>query len=186
MAVIAVLYPKSLSLEANSQRAGCKGEGNTVKVKNTAALANKGTRYKATFLNRVVSADYRELLRTSEKEVLSTLNISTDAFNAYHTGMKLVTQKNPDHTGTAYTIFKDYPISVAAKTGTAQGGIPTASDHGAFVCYAPAEDPQIAIAIYGEKAGHGSTLGTIARDIMDVYFEVGDVGDVPTYENKLS
>ena len=75
---------------------------------------------------------------------------------------------------------------MAAKTGTAQGGIPTTSDHGAFVCYAPAEDPQIAIAIYGEQAGHGSTLGTIARDIMDVYFDVGEVGDVPVYENKLS
>ena len=149
-------------------------------------MANKGTRYRATFLNRVVSADYRQLLRTSEKEVLSTLDISQDAFNAYHTGMKLVTQKNPDHTGTAYSIFKNYPISVAAKTGTAQGGILTASDHGAFVCYAPADNPQIAIAIYGEKAGHGSSLGTIAKDMLDVYFDVDEVGDVLTYENKLS
>ena len=152
----------------------------------TAALANKGTRYRATFLNRVVSADYRQLLRTSEKEVLSTLDISQDAFNAYHTGMKLVTQKTADHTGTAYSIFKNYPISVAAKTGTAQGGILTASDHGAFVCYAPADNPQIAIAIYGEKAGHGSSLGTIAKDMLDVYFDVDEVGDVLTYENKLS
>ena len=75
---------------------------------------------------------------------------------------------------------------MAAKTGTAQGGILTASDHGAFVCYAPADNPQIAIAIYGEKAGHGSSLGTIAKDMLDVYFDVGEIGDVPTYENKLS
>ena len=152
----------------------------------TAALANKGTRYKATFLNRVVSADYRSLLAHSEKQVMSTLEISEDAFKAYFTGMRLVTQKTADWRGTAYTTFQDYPIAVAAKTGTAQSGQNNASDNGAFVCYAPAEDPQIAIAIYGEKAGHGSTLGSIARDIMDVYFEVGDVGDVPTYENKLS
>ncbi len=152
----------------------------------TSALANRGTRYKATFLNRVVSADYRSLLRHSEPEVLSTLEISDDAYQAYFTGMRLVTQKTADFSGTAYSTFKNYPIAVAAKTGTAQSGQTNASDHGAFVCYAPADDPQIAIAIYGEKAGHGNTLGTIARDMLDIYFEVGEVGDVIVSENKLS
>ena len=152
----------------------------------TAALANRGTRYKATFLNRVVSADYRSLLLESERQVLSTLVISDDAYLAYTSGMRLVTQKTEDWTGTAYSTFKNYPIAVAAKTGTAQSGNKNASDHGAFVCYAPADDPQIAIAIYGEKAGHGSWLSTIARDILDIYFEVGEVGDVVTNENKIS
>ena len=152
----------------------------------TAALANKGTRYRATFLNRVVSADYRSLLRESEKEVLSTLEISADAHNAYHTGMQMVTQRGPEWNGTAQAIFRNYPIQVAAKTGTAQNGQGTASDNGAFVCYAPANDPQIAIAIYGEKAGHGSSLATIARDILDVYFDVGEAADVTTHENKIS
>ena len=152
----------------------------------TAALANKGTRYKATFLNRVVSADYRSLLAHSEKQVLSTLEISDDAFNAYFTGMRLVTQKTEEWRGTAYTTFQDYPIAVAAKTGTAQSGQTNASDHGTMVCYAPADDPQIAIAIYGEKAGHGSSVTTIAKDILDIYFEVGEVGDVITAENQLS
>lgn len=151
----------------------------------TATLANRGTRYKATFLNRVVSSDYRQLLRESEKQVLSTLDISDDAYLAYTTGMKLVTQKTEDWTGTAYSTFKNYPISVAAKTGTAQGNR-NSSDHGAFVCYAPADDPEIAIAIYGEKAGHGSQLATIARDILDIYFEVGEIGDVVTNENRVS
>ena len=152
----------------------------------TMALANRGTRYKATFLNRVVSDDYRTLLLESEKTVLSTLEISDDAYMAYKTGMELVTAKTEDWTGTAYSTFKNYPIKVAAKTGTAQSGSKTASDNGAFVCYAPAEDPQIAIAIYGEKAGHGSSLTTIARDILDVYFQVGQIGDVDTFENAVS
>ena len=150
-----------------------------------ATLANRGTRYKATFLNRVVSSDYRQLLKESNKEVLSTLEISDDAYLAYTTGMKLVTQKTEDWSGTAYGTFKNYPVSVAAKTGTAQGNR-NSSDHGAFVCYAPADDPQIAIAIYGEKAGHGSQLATIARDILDIYFEVGEAGDVITNENQVS
>ena len=151
-----------------------------------ATLANRGTRYKATFLNRVVSADYRELLAQSEITVLSTLDISDDAYLAYSQGMKLVTEYGAERNGTAAPTFDGYPIKVAAKTGTAQSGIRDASDHGAFVCYAPADDPQIAIAIYGEKAGHGSSLAEIARDILDIYFEVGEIGDVPVYENQLS
>ena len=54
------------------------------------------------------------------------------------------------------------------------------------MCYAPADEPEIAIAIYGEKAGHGNTLASIARAMLDNRFEIGEVGDVPTYENKLS
>ena len=148
-------------------------------------LANKGTRYKATFLNRVVSSDYRTRLYQNETTVLSTMDIPEDAYKAYSEGMCLVTNKT-DWTGTAYSTFKDYPVTVAAKTGTAQNGIHNASDNGAFICYAPAEDPQIAIAIYGEKAGHGSSLATIAKEMLDVYFEVGEAGDVITSENKVS
>ncbi len=150
-----------------------------------ATLANRGTRYRATFLNRVVSSDYRSLLYQNEPSVLSTMDISDDAYKAYSEGMYLVTHKTEDWTGTAYETFKNYPIVVAAKTGTAQNGgdLP---DNGAFVCYAPADDPQIAIAIYGEKAAHGSSLAVIAKAMLDVYFEVGEIGDVVTYENKLS
>ncbi len=148
-------------------------------------LANRGTRYRATFLNRVVSADYRKLLYQNEISVMSTMEISDDAYKAYTEGMCLVTDRT-DWTGTAYYTFQDYPVKVAAKTGTAQNGQTKASDNGAFICYAPAEDPQIAIAIYGEKAGHGSSLAQIAKEMLDVYFEVGEVGDVNTNENEIS
>ena len=148
-------------------------------------LANRGTRYKATFLNRVVSADYRELLVHNEVEVMSTFEINDDAYKAYTEGMYLVTQKT-DWTGTAYSTFKDYPIKVAAKTGTAENGILDASANGAFVCYAPLDDPQIAIAVYGERVGHGSSLAVIAKNILDIYFEVGEAGDVTAYENQIS
>ena len=145
-------------------------------------LANRGTRYQATLLNRVVSSDYRSLLLESKASALSHLEISDEAYEAYTTGMKLVASESG---GTAYRVFQNYPISIAAKTGTAETGM-AGSDNGAFVCYAPAENPQIAIAIYGEKAGHGSTLASLAKAILDVYFEVGEIGDVNIYENGLS
>ncbi len=150
----------------------------------TTTLANKGTRYRATFLNRVVSADYRSLLYENQVSVMSTMDISDDAYAAYSQGMLLVTKKT-EWTGTAYSTFKDFPIDVCAKTGTADTN-PNFPANGAFVCYAPADDPQIAIAIYGEKAGHGSSLAIIARAMLEAYFDVDEIGDVITYENQLS
>ena len=148
-------------------------------------LANKGTRYKATFLSRVVSADYRQLLLRSEKTIAHQMDISDDAYVAYSTGMNLVT-KYTNLSGTAAKIFNTYPIEICAKTGTAQTGSNVSSDHGAFVCYAPMAEPEIAIAIYGEKAGHGSSMAEVAKGILDVYFEVGEAGEVPVYENQAS
>ena len=151
-------------------------------------LANQGVRMRATFLNQVVSSDYRTRLYVNQPEILSTLDISDEAFSSYNTGMQMVTSYISKYlVGTAYATFHDYPIPVAGKTGTAQHGITTASDNGAFLCYAPAgSQPKIAIAIYGERAGHGSSMAIVARDMLDVYFEVGDLSDVPTYENQPS
>ena len=145
-------------------------------------LANRGTRYKSTFLNRVVSSDYRQLLVQNEVAVQSTLTISDEAYRAYTKGMQQAAH-SPD--GTAYTVFKNYPVTICAKTGTAQTGA-GGSDHGAFICYAPADNPRIAIAVYGEKAGHGSTLATVAKAVLDIYFEVGEIGNVTIYENQVS
>ncbi len=149
----------------------------------TATLANKGNRYKATFMNRVVSSDYRTLLEENKTMLLSHLDISEETYATYSKGMHMVTSTTY---GTAYTAFKGYPIKVAGKTGTAETGIHGTSDNGAFVCYAPLDDPQIAIAVYVEKGGHGSSLATVAKSILDVYFDVDEIGDVNSFENQIS
>lgn len=150
-----------------------------------ASLAKRGTRYKATFLNRIVSADYRTLIEEKQEQIVSTLEIKEDAYRAYLEGMIMVAHESG---GTAYSTFKNYPIQVAAKTGTAQHDKTDRSDHGAFICFAPAKAPQIAIAIYGEYAGHGASLAVVARSMLDEFFknELGEIGDVSTYENQLS
>ena len=135
-----------------------------------ATMANQGTRYRATFMNRVVSSDYSKVTYQGTSEILSQFAMSDASYEAIATGMEKCAHESG---GTARKIFKDYPVTICAKTGTAQTDIPNSSDNGAFVCYAPADDPQIAIAVYGEKAGHGSSLGEIARSVLDVYFSVG-------------
>lgn len=144
------------------------------------ALANQGTRYKATFLDRVVSADYRQLVYENKAQILTTMPISDVAYQTYLQGMKEVASVNG---GTAYSVFKGYPIPVAAKTGTAEDN-PTASANGAFICFAPADNPQIAVVVYGEKIGGGSRLAGVAKEILDLYFGLS-TGQVETPENGV-
>ena len=94
--------------------------------------------------------------------------------------MKDVTRKR---NGTAWRIGRDAPYTIAAKTGTAQVfGLKENQkydpsklhrrlhDHALFIAFAPAEDPQIAVAVVVEHGGHGgSAAGPVARAVMDYH-----------------
>ena len=135
------------------------------------ALANQGTRYSATFLSRVISWDYQDLILEHAPEIASQLEMSDDAKLCISEGMYLTTQE-----GTAEEYFKYYPVKVACKTGTAQwqgttsSGAFGGSDHASFVLYAPADDPEIAIAVYVEKGSKGGNLSNVCIPILDAYF----------------
>ena len=146
-------------------------------------LANKGVRNKATFMKRIVSADYQELLAENTPKVVSELKMQPTTIEAYFDGMTKVVNESG---GTGYNAqWSLLPETVAGKTGTAQQ-FWGASDNAAFVCFAPVDDPEIAIAIYVEKGAHGSDMATIAWAVLSEYFNVGTVSDVTVYENYVS
>ena len=147
-----------------------------------ATVANKGVRMKATFLNRVVASDYRTLILENEPTVMSTMKMSNATYSTIVQGMKQVIS---GPSGTARNTMNDLSVEVAAKTGTAETGR-LGSDDGSFVCFAPADDPEIAIAVFGEKAAHGSTLGRVAKEIIEYYFYQEQASSVVTHENQLS
>ena len=143
------------------------------------AVANKGTRYAATFLKRVVSADYSELVEENTREVLSVTKMSNDTVEAVFDGMRQVVTS-----GSAASAFRGFDIKVCGKTGTAEhetGG----SSNGAFICFAPMDKPEIAVAVYGEKAGSGAYMGRVARAVLEAYFGADETSDAETYENKV-
>lgn len=161
-------------------------------------LANKGTRMKATFLSRVVSSDYRTLIKENQPEIANRLEMASTTIESYWTGMrKVITQMG----GTATAYFggpKDlygegdgvWPLKdevlVYAKTGTAQHAS-LGSDHGAFICFAQKKDaaaPDIAIALYGEKVAHGSWLAPVAEQILLSYYEMDAASEVTAFENQ--
>ena len=161
-------------------------------------LANKGTRMKATFLSRVVSSDYRTLIKENQPEIANRLEMASTTIESYWTGMrKVITQMG----GTATAYFggpKDlygegdgvWPLKdevlVYAKTGTAQHAS-LGSDHAAFICFAQKKDaaaPDIAIALYGEKVAHGSWLAPVAEQILLSYYEMDAASEVTAFENQ--
>ena len=144
-----------------------------------AAVANKGTRYAATFLKRVVSADYSTLVEENTREVLSVTEMSNDTVAAVFDGMRQVVTS-----GSGASAFRGFDIEVCGKTGTAEheaGG----SSNGAFICFAPMDDPEIAVAVYGEKAGSGVYMARVARQVLEYYFSADDLSDSVTYENRV-
>ena len=146
-----------------------------------ATLANQGTRYKATFLKRVISSDFSSLLYENQAQIAGHLNISKSTYETYLDGMLRVTSVSG---GTAYSVFRDYPVEVAGKTGTAQIGNNMPAN-GSFVCFAPARDPQIAMSVYGEKSASGAQMSKVAKAVLDKFFEVGSLGSGDVFENEL-
>lgn len=133
-----------------------------------ACIANKGTMYRATFLRRAVSSDFQSLVADNDYTPMATNLISAYEWQIIYDGMRLCVTE-----GTGKDL-SDYPIAVCAKTGTAQHGT-GGSDHGAFVCWAPADDPEIAIAVYVEHGASGSNFAEVAADVMDYYFNTKDM-----------
>jgi penicillin-binding protein 2 len=128
-----------------------------------ATIANGGERHALTILSRVKSADYGENILTQTPRTLNTI-AGSDYIEMLQEGMRAAAQS-----GTAAPVFKDYKISVAAKTGTVQIDASNVNN-GMFVCYAPADEPEIAISVAIEKGGSGATIMEIARTVLDYYY----------------
>ncbi|HHE33278.1 MAG TPA: penicillin-binding protein 2 [Chlorobaculum parvum] len=93
-----------------------------------------------------------------------TLPISKETFSIIKKGMQGVVEKD-EGTG---NLARVPGVTVAGKTGTAQN--PHGKDHAWFICFAPVENPKIAIAVLVENAGYGGSISApIARQMIDYY-----------------
>ncbi len=135
-------------------------------------IANKGYYYTPHFVDKIdgeTEEDTTLLNKYRRKHAVLT-NISDAAYNEVIDGMQDVVES-----GTA-RIAKIPGIDVCAKTGTAQnftildGRKLELPNNSMFVCFAPKENPRIALAVTVENAGFGATwAGPIARILMEKY-----------------
>ena len=87
-------------------------------------------------------------------------------------------------TSTLAPYFNSCVVDAGAKTGTAQLGA-NLTNNGVFVCFAPYENPEIALAIVIEKGGSGAALASAAVEMINAYFSSDDVGVAILPENQL-
>ncbi|WMJ82746.1 peptidoglycan D,D-transpeptidase FtsI family protein [Oscillospiraceae bacterium LTW-04] len=130
-----------------------------------ATLARRGVRMKLSLVKSISSYyNWEETISTHTPEVADTLGADPSIFDPVIDGM---VQASHDVRGTAYRYLGDYPVMVASKTGTPQTNeFPNST----FICFAPADDPQIAIAVVIEKGWHGYTGAPVARAVLDSFF----------------
>ena len=130
-----------------------------------ATLANGGTRYKMHLIDKVKSSD-GSVTQQTEEVVENIMEIDRANLDAVYEGLRLVTQGSK---GTLRNVFKDFPIDVAAKSGTAEEN-KNNSSHSWFVGFAPYDNPQIAVTVmipFGDVSG--SPAAVTARNIIGEY-----------------
>ena len=113
----------------------------------TAAIANRGFYYTP----HIVKSIENDTMPSRFLEPKNTL-IDSSHFSLVIKGMQEVVENEELGTSTAAKINN---IVVCGKTGTAEN--PHGEDHSIFIAFAPKEKPQIAIAVYVENGGWGST-----------------------------
>ncbi|MDP9227441.1 MAG: penicillin-binding protein 2 [Actinomycetota bacterium] len=86
--------------------------------------------------------------------------------------------------GTSYPVFGNFPLDVAGKTGTAERGT-TVQDQSWYVALAPADDPEIVIAVTVERAGFGVDVAApIAARMLENHFKLPLTPPVPVPARK--
>ena len=132
-----------------------------------ATIATGGVRLQTHFLDKITDYTGETVLEEYEPVELYDAGLSGDVLGVVQAGMQMVATE-----GNAGTVFANYPVSIACKTGTAEtstgknGTEPNLS----FICYAPADDPEIAVAVMIEQGNTGNYAKNVAKDILDQYF----------------
>ena len=142
-----------------------------------AALANGGTVHSAHLLKELRSYDGSEVVEKNDPEDISTVKASDTTWQLVHEGMAKVTGED----GTAATVFENYSIPVAGKSGTAQRY--GKQDSGLFISYAPYTNPEIAVCVVIEGGDSGNNVAPVVRDIYDYYFYGSQTADYTTEQN---
>ncbi len=141
-------------------------------------IANKGERMQTHLVSAVKSYDFKDTIEETQPQVVETVDATAEAFETVHEGMVAATALG----GTSYYQWMGFPYTVASKTGTPEG---TTTLSSTYICYIPAEDPEIAITVVLENGGQGYTGAPIARLIAEEYFATKDEKELITPYSEL-
>ena len=131
-------------------------------------VANKGYLYNVSLIDSITSPEGK-ILSQREPTLIHRLEHSDEYLPYIHQGMKGVV----DESGTAKKYFRnwEYQDQIAAKTGTAQVTSIDLENNAWFVCFAPYENPEIAVACFIPNGYSGSESSIAPRDFIEWYMK---------------
>lgn len=134
------------------------------------AVANKGTVYNLTLLNKLTDSE-GNTIEDYSASVYNNIDISDSSWYSIQEGMHQVALNT--------SAFKDLDLTIAGKTGTAQQS-KSHPNHALFIGYAPYENPQIGIAIRIANGYTSANAAAMAADIFRYRFGLIDEEELLT------
>ena len=152
-----------------------------------ATLSNGGYRNEVTIIDEIKTYNNKDINYQNKKKS-KRIDLKDYKYLDYvKKGMHMVTMEG----GTASSVFRNFPIEVGAKTGTAEkDGISPVTgteydNYAWFVAFAPYDDPQIAVATVIFQGGHGGYAAPVSRDIIAEYLGLNNENEEINFKNKL-
>ena len=133
-------------------------------------MATSGNVFKLTLLDKVMNPK-GEVIQEYEPEIEDVVNISSNIWDVIHDGMRRVIQ--------THSQFDGLGVEVAGKTGTAELDLHH-PNHGLFIGYAPASDPEYAVAIRIANGYSSGNACLIANDIFKYMYNLADKDSILT------
>lgn len=133
-------------------------------------VANSGTCYYLTLIDKITDSE-GVVLEEHEPDIRNTVELPQEYWDAIHLGMRQVVENK--------TYFSNLAVNVAGKTGTAEQ-TSSRPNHALFVCYAPYEEPEIAMTVripFGYSSDHAAQA---ARDIIKYYYGLAEEEELIT------
>ena len=157
-------------------------------AKYISSIANGGTVVQPTIVKTILNADGTEVPKEEIDNFVNQklgidntddgIQINPENIQIAREGMRMATSEAG---GTAYSRFKDFKVEVAGKTGSAEAGVDENQKdivNAWFVCFAPYENPEVAVVVLVENGGHGNYAAEVARDVLDQYFGMNETSSV--------
>ena len=138
-------------------------------------VANGGYLYNVSLIDSI-TAPNGEILNQRAPTLIHRLEYADEYLGLIQEGMKGVV----DESGTAAKYFRKYPYTdqIAAKTGTAQVTSIDLENNSWFVCFAPYENPEIAVACFIPNGYSGSEACKAPRDFIKWYLDQNELRNV--------
>lgn len=124
-----------------------------------ATIANDGVRLKTHVVDKIVSYSGDEIKYESKSEIVDNMGVSKIYLKNVQKAMNMA--------ASSYEALYGFEIPLAGKTGTAENN---GSDHANFICYAPYDNPKIALAVMVEHGGRSRVAVNAARKFLTEYF----------------